>query len=108
MEYFKDATIYRMARCGLHEKWTLERNVGVSTDFEDDVFRSKEQSPGDLLSEVVNLGESPIDDGKGWGCKHDFKGRYRYMNLTAPISMSPTTIMAVMSLLDPLRPRDDR
>lgn len=47
-----------------------ERDAGcplpVLTDFEDDVFRPKEQSFGELLGEIVNLNESPIR-------KHDRK-----------------------------------
>ena len=35
-----------------------------SADFEDDVFCSKKQSFGELLGEVVNLDESPVENGR--------------------------------------------
>ena len=36
----------------------------ISTDFEDNVFRSKEQISGELLGESVNFSKSPVENGK--------------------------------------------
>ena len=44
--------------------WSLGRPA--SADFEDYVFRPKEQSFGEFLGEVVNLSEGPIENGKIW------------------------------------------
>jgi hypothetical protein len=36
----------------------------ISTNFEDNVFRSKQQFSGELLGEVVNFSKSPVENGK--------------------------------------------
>ena len=59
-------------------KYLSEHNAGwsvrrpASTDFEDYVFRPEEQSSGELLGEVVNLSESPVENGRDWTFEHNF------------------------------------